>query len=134
MADICREAEVSKGAFYHHFPTKQAVFFALLDSWLESLDAQMISARQGARDAPSALIDMAKLIEGVFQQASQHILMFLEIWTQAIRDPAVRSALIAPYHRYQAYFQPQDNYRNLHPLKSRKLIAFQPKLFCTIYS
>jgi AcrR family transcriptional regulator len=105
VADICREAEVSKGAFYHHFPTKQAVFFALLNSWLESLDEQMSLARQGARDAPGALIEMARLMEGVFRQASQNLPLFMEIWTRAIRDPAVRSTLIAPYQRYQAYFQ-----------------------------
>lgn len=30
VEDICVEAGVSKGAFYHHFPTKQAVFLQLL--------------------------------------------------------------------------------------------------------
>jgi len=29
--DICEEAGISKGAFYHHFETKQAHFLALLD-------------------------------------------------------------------------------------------------------
>jgi len=29
--DICEEAGISKGAFYHHFESKQALILALLD-------------------------------------------------------------------------------------------------------
>ena len=36
--DICAEAGVSKGAFYHHFESKQALFLALLDGWLKTID------------------------------------------------------------------------------------------------
>ena len=36
--DICKEAGISKGAFYHHFETKQALFLALLDGWLQTID------------------------------------------------------------------------------------------------
>ena len=38
VAEICRAAGVSKGAFYHHFPSKQAIFLELLDGWLSRLD------------------------------------------------------------------------------------------------
>jgi len=33
VAEICQAAGVSKGAFYHHFLTKQAVFLVLLENW-----------------------------------------------------------------------------------------------------
>ena len=36
--DICAEAGVSKGAFYHHYPTKQAIFLALMQGWLGMID------------------------------------------------------------------------------------------------
>ena len=36
--EICAEAGVSKGAFYHHFPTKQTVFLALLEGWLKTIE------------------------------------------------------------------------------------------------
>ena len=28
---ICKDAGISKGAFYHHFPSKQTVFVAMVD-------------------------------------------------------------------------------------------------------
>jgi len=27
IQDICNKAEISKGAFFHHFPTKEYLFF-----------------------------------------------------------------------------------------------------------
>ena len=35
---ICKDAGISKGAFYHHFESKQALFLALLDGWLTTID------------------------------------------------------------------------------------------------
>ena len=37
VADICTRAGISKGAFYHHFPTKQDVFLSLLNYWVASI-------------------------------------------------------------------------------------------------
>jgi len=36
VAEICHAAGISKGAFYYHFSSKQALFLALLQRWLTS--------------------------------------------------------------------------------------------------
>jgi AcrR family transcriptional regulator len=49
--DIVRASATSKGAVYHHFPNKEAVFVALVDAFTERLAAgvaSVISSRQGA--------------------------------------------------------------------------------------
>jgi AcrR family transcriptional regulator len=105
VAEICQAAGVSKGAFYHHFPTKQAVFMELLDTWLELLEEQIIEIQKEAENVPQAILNMAGLLEQVFQQASGRLPMFLEFWIKASHDPIVWQAIIAPYQRYQEHFK-----------------------------
>lgn len=49
--DIVRASATSKGAVYHHFPTKEAIFLALVDDFAARLAravAAAIAGRQGA--------------------------------------------------------------------------------------
>lgn len=104
VAQICQAAGVSKGAFYHHFPSKHAVFMEILKTWLKVLDTQMLFTWQGSQDVPQALLKMAAILQQVFDQASGQLPMFLEFWAQASRDPQVWQAVVAPYRHYQEFF------------------------------
>ncbi len=99
--DICAKAGVSKGAFYHHFPSKQALFLALLNDWLKIVDVSIEAA--GDSSAPETFVQMLKTFPRIFETAGGHLPMILEFWLQANRDPKVWKATIAPYRRYQAY-------------------------------
>lgn len=104
-AEICRQAGVSKGAFYHHFPAKQAVFLELLNRWLAGLDARMAAARAGAESVPGELRAMAASAAPVFRGGGEGpTALFLEFWSQAARDLQVREAALASYQRYRADF------------------------------
>ena len=104
VADICNEANVSKGAFYHHFNSKQAVFLALLNNWLNELDLSMQEARDSARSVPEDLINMAGIIKKVFEAAGGRFSMFLEFWIQSNRKPEIWETTVSPYRRYQDMF------------------------------
>ena len=100
--DICSEAGVSKGAFYHHFPTKQAIFLALMQVWLSMIDLGLDAARRDT--VPETLVQMTDLLPGVFTAAEDRLPMFLEFWLQASRDEKVWKAMISPYRHYQELF------------------------------
>jgi len=100
--EICTEAGVSKGAFYHHFPTKQAIFLALLEDWLKTIDMGMDAAHR--ETVPATLLNMTEMLPVIFASAEHRLPMFLEFWLQASRDEAVWQATIAPYRHYQKHF------------------------------
>jgi AcrR family transcriptional regulator len=103
VAEICEAAGVSKGAFYHHFPSKQDVFQTILNEWLDQLSSQMQNARLASHTVPESLLAMASLTDQVFQMSRHHYSLFFEFWIQAIRHPEIWQAAIAPYHRFQTW-------------------------------
>jgi AcrR family transcriptional regulator len=102
VEDICVEAGVSKGAFYHHFPSKQAAFLAIFEDWLAGVDKGLEAARKPT--VPDTLTNMSRMLPLIFTQADGQLPMFLEFWLQASRDETVWKATVAPYQRYLDFF------------------------------
>jgi AcrR family transcriptional regulator len=104
VAEICTAAGVSKGAFYHHFSSKQSVFLAIFSAWMDRLDFEIQNSRNSAASIPEAIDKMLGLLEGVFLQAGGYLPMFLEFWSQASHDSLVWQVVIEPYQHYRSYF------------------------------
>jgi AcrR family transcriptional regulator len=105
VAEICEKSGLSKGAFYHHFPSKQAVFLALLDEWLGSLDTGMLAASPSEpMSVPELFLTMARRTRDVFSMADGRLSIFLEFWAQARKDPEIWTRTVAPFHRYRDVF------------------------------
>ena len=100
--DICAEAGISKGAFYHHFESKQALFLALLDGWLKIIDTAIEASKD--KTAPETFMQMTEAFPYIFETAGDHLPMFMEFWLQASRDEKIWQASIAPYRRYHKFF------------------------------
>lgn len=103
VAQICECAEVTKGGFYHHFPSKQALFVELMDRWLDGLDERLATSFADRENVPQCIMGMADMVGHVFEVASGRLPMFLEFWSQAAHDPDVWQATIAPYRWYRAF-------------------------------
>jgi len=100
--NICEQAGVSKGAFYHHFQTKQDVFLALLDGWLTTFDNAIKATKD--QTVPETFQKMTEYFPYIFETAGDNLPMFLEFWLQASRDEKIWQASIAPYRRYHKHF------------------------------
>jgi len=104
VAQICKQASVSKGAFYHHFSSKQAVFMALLNRWLEKTDQQLSSLRQTQSNIPESIRSMAVVPQFILNNSVQQLPIYLEFITQAIREPEIWQTAVEPYRRYNQFF------------------------------
>jgi AcrR family transcriptional regulator len=100
--DICAEAGISKGAFYHHFKSKQELFLALLDGWLKTIDNAIEASKE--LTAPETFMQITEAFPYIFATAGEGLPMFLEFWLQASRDEKIWQASISPYRRYHKYF------------------------------
>jgi AcrR family transcriptional regulator len=104
VAEICKTAAVSKGALYHHFPSKQAIFVEMFEIWMGGFASQMERIRDGADSVPSALLKMVKMTGLIFESAAGQLPLFIEFLTKASRDPDTWRATIAPYKFFRDFF------------------------------
>lgn len=104
VAQICRRAGVSKGAFYHHFSSKHNLFLELIDEWLVEQDHKLAEIRDRSANVPEGLLAMSTLAPEIYRFAGQNITTLLQFLNQADLDTEVRQALHTYLKRYRAFF------------------------------
>ncbi len=100
LDDIADEAGYTKGAVYSTFKSKAGLFLALFD---EIVDRRVEELRQvlAAHDADDA--KLAALAEQpVDAGRSQFLLLSIEFWVHAARDPALLEEFSQHYRRLRA--------------------------------
>ena len=105
VAKICEYAGMSKGAFYHHFASKQDLFLEMLDQWLKILDGFIDSIRESSENIPDLVMNIASKAKPVFQEARGQLPIFMELWMKASRDRKLKKITIVSYKKYLKLFR-----------------------------
>ncbi len=91
VAEICRSARISAGNLFHYFPSKRALFAAILSDGGDDT-SQQLSAAQTAEDPLIGLLDF---VDHLTAPAVEPIVpgLVLEAMLQAQRDPDLAELL-----------------------------------------
>ena len=95
---IAADAEASRGALQHHFPTREDLIIAALDHMFEKRAAQMgaltIPDLTGPERVATVVRTVVDLYIGSLFRAS------LQVWNAASADPALRDRILPLEHKF----------------------------------
>ena len=88
--DVCREAGLSKGSFYIHFETKQALLVALLDE--DARVTNQLLVELGASHTPETERTRA-FVRAILSRADDpsEVQARADLWAEMLGDPLIRS-------------------------------------------
>lgn len=100
LDDIADDAGYTKGAVYSTFKSKAGLFLALFDEVMEQRVADVREVLAPHEDDESRFRAIAR--RPVDARNTQFLLLSIEFWTHAAREPAVLEAFSASYRRLRA--------------------------------
>ena len=105
MQDICRTADLSPGAIYSYFSSKEAIIKSLAEDGLRKNEAWFVELKQKG-DVREALSDFSKMVFSCLEQAQTECYtapamhrVKVGLWAEAIRNPDVLELF---EHNYKA--------------------------------
>jgi TetR/AcrR family transcriptional regulator, transcriptional repressor for nem operon len=106
--EICTAAGVTKGAFFHHFPSKEALAETCLHEWPKRLgDLHRSAAYQALDDPVARLYGAIDLMSELFQRPEVHKSCLAGTTVQEVSEtnPVLREAAQSCFATGQAFFQ-----------------------------
>jgi TetR/AcrR family transcriptional repressor of uid operon len=105
VAKICEYSGLSKGAFYHHFSSKQELFLEMMNLWLKILDRYIDTIKKESSNIPQLVMNIASKARPIFLEAEGQLPIFIELWIKASRDKRLRKTTIVSYQKYLKLFR-----------------------------
>jgi AcrR family transcriptional regulator len=100
MQDVIREANLSVGAVYRYFPSKNDLIAALTDQVIGEL-AGIFDELETQDPPPPIVAVMARAIEFATANSGPDgaLRMAIQVWSESLRDPALAEVVGATYRR-----------------------------------
>ncbi len=105
IAEICRQAGLTRSAFYYHFPTKQQFLLELLDKWVLNMASQLGGANLQSKDCLEVFYKIIDEMQPVFENAGKQIPIFMELYIKAVNDPVLKVYVSASYNNFLDFFR-----------------------------
>ena len=94
IRDICRAANLSPGAVYRYFPSKDEILVALATTRQRQIDSffHHLAAGTSATDLFRRLADLVRRLDS--PEALEGLRLDLRLWSEGVDSPAVRHQLV----------------------------------------
>jgi AcrR family transcriptional regulator len=105
MQDVINEAELSVGAFYRYFRSKEELVQAIAEEVLGTVDVMLDEMR--AMDSPPPVVEvMRRLLRFVDLQVGPAGVfpMALQVWAESLRNPQLAEFVRQVYGKMRAHF------------------------------
>jgi AcrR family transcriptional regulator len=100
LDDIADAAGFTKGAVYARFKSKDELFFALYDQWVDQRIEDLARYNTPPRTFEALLRSDARRLMALRNAHADWYLLLLEFWTYAARDERLRQELAAHHERF----------------------------------
>ncbi|MBU4483657.1 MAG: TetR/AcrR family transcriptional regulator [Actinobacteria bacterium] len=102
--EICKKASVTKGAFYHHFSSKQELFLEMLDLWMKRVASQLDLNELKPKNTLELLLSIPGKFKPVFEEVDSQLPIFLELYIKSISDPELNKIVLKSYNDFLTFF------------------------------
>ena len=104
--DICKNANLTKGAFYYHFSTKQDLFVEMLNNWAGKVAHNLDLSRFKSDDMLKVLSSIPENFSPIFEEVDSQLPIFLDLYVKAISDPGLNKVVLSTNRQFLNFFKP----------------------------
>lgn len=104
MDDIVSQSGLSKGALYHHYPSKKDLFIALIDHWEVYCFPDFYNRNGGDRTASETLQDFSTALLDVFREKKYVFSAEVEFWALSNQDKEINDRSKTLYKKLLTLF------------------------------
>lgn len=101
---ICRNAGISKGAFYHHFCSKDDLFLRILDDWTEAVHMQINQRFENSASIQDGFQETSRSIKEIIDGSSNNLPLLFEFWQYSVKNPVLWERVVRPLHQFKEHF------------------------------
>jgi len=96
---VCRAADISKGTFYWYYPSKQAAFVDILETWARQVMDEVLQQFERAVTRDDYVSALTHALQREVHRGRVIVPLWLEFTAHARREPEIQEALARFYSR-----------------------------------
>ncbi len=102
--EICHRANLTKGAFYYHFSSKQDLFLEIFDQWINKVAERIDIAHIETSDILKALMEIPDGFSPLFLELGNQLPVFLELYVKSLSDSDLKKIILRSYKKFILFF------------------------------